>query len=353
MADNARGVRRRRRHLPTRTSSPSAGAGRGLLAALAAKRGAGRHRRVARRSSCRAWSRPRRRSSTCGSSRSTATACCRCAPATRAFVTAAAFRRHCRRRSIRHLLAAPSAAPLAAAAAVRARRRAAGRDRADAGRRPRRRCSPAARCARRAADRSRGARRCRIAAVDGAAAAALDALRRRAGSTRYGDERNDPDADVASGLSPYLHFGHVGAHEVVAPGVGRGRLGSVADRDARANGRREGWWGMPPSAEAFLDELITWRELGYDFCLPPRRLRPVRVAARLGAHDARRARRRSAAARSTRRDARARRAPTTRCGTRRRRQLVARGPHPQLPAHAVGQEDPRVVADRRAPRSPR
>lgn len=53
-------------------------------------------------------------------------------------------------------------------------------------------------------------------------------------------ERNHPDADAASGLSPYLHFGHISAHEIVA------RVG--------------------PQAEQFLDELITWRELGFNFC---------------------------------------------------------------------------------------
>ena len=31
---------------------------------------------------------------------------------------------------------------------------------------------------------------------------------------RYADERNQPDDDPSSGLSPYLHFGHVSAHEV-------------------------------------------------------------------------------------------------------------------------------------------
>jgi deoxyribodipyrimidine photo-lyase len=29
---------------------------------------------------------------------------------------------------------------------------------------------------------------------------------------------------------------------------------------------REGWWGLPAASEAFLDELVTWRELGYVFC---------------------------------------------------------------------------------------
>jgi deoxyribodipyrimidine photo-lyase len=84
--------------------------------------------------------------------------------------------------------------------------------------------------------------------------------------SRYADDHNDPDRDGASGLSPYLHFGHVSAHEVAA------RVWADADWDpsklagAKVTGSREGWWGLPPSSEAFLDELVTWRELGYGFC---------------------------------------------------------------------------------------
>lgn len=83
---------------------------------------------------------------------------------------------------------------------------------------------------------------------------------------RYGEERSDPDADAASGLSPYLHFGHVSAHEIVA------RVWADASWDpsrlahAKVTGSREGWWDMPASSEAFLDELVTWRELGYGWC---------------------------------------------------------------------------------------
>ena len=31
-----------------------------------------------------------------------------------------------------------------------------------------------------------------------------------------------------------------------------------------ATGSRAGWWGMGEGAESFLDELITWRELGFN-----------------------------------------------------------------------------------------
>ncbi len=83
---------------------------------------------------------------------------------------------------------------------------------------------------------------------------------------RYGEGHNHPDDDAASGLSPYLHFGHISAHDVAE------RVWVSASWDpsrvahAKATGSRDGWWGLPAGPEAFLDELITWRELGYGFC---------------------------------------------------------------------------------------
>jgi deoxyribodipyrimidine photo-lyase len=83
---------------------------------------------------------------------------------------------------------------------------------------------------------------------------------------RYSQERNHPDADVTSGLSPYLHFGHIGVHEVFAA-VTNQQGWVPPDLSGRADGRRQGWWGMDENAEAFLDQLITWRELGFNNCL--------------------------------------------------------------------------------------
>jgi deoxyribodipyrimidine photo-lyase len=42
------------------------------------------------------------------------------------------------------------------------------------------------------------------------------------------------------------------------------REGWLGDLPARATGAKEGWWGVSAAAEGFLDELITWRELGYN-----------------------------------------------------------------------------------------
>ena len=79
--------------------------------------------------------------------------------------------------------------------------------------------------------------------------------------SRYGEARNDPAEEVTSGLSPYLHFGHVSSHQVLAALAEREEW-SPARLGADRRGAREGWWGMSGEAESFLDELVTWRELG-------------------------------------------------------------------------------------------
>jgi deoxyribodipyrimidine photo-lyase len=79
----------------------------------------------------------------------------------------------------------------------------------------------------------------------------------------YADGRRDPDADRSSGLSPYLHFGHLSAHEVFAAVMTRERW-TRRRLAAAGGGKREGWWGVGAGAEAFLDQLVTWRELGFN-----------------------------------------------------------------------------------------
>lgn len=90
----------------------------------------------------------------------------------------------------------------------------------------------------------------------GGHAGALEALRRfkrKLGS--YAEDRNHPDEEATSGLSPWLHFGQISSQEIVetlAPGR------PVFERKDGRKG--EG------AADAFLDQLVTWRELGYNFC---------------------------------------------------------------------------------------
>ena len=107
----------------------------------------------------------------------------------------------------------------------------------------------------------------RPASFDGGAEAAEKCLRRFLDHRleRYADERSQPESDAASGLSPYLHFGHISVHEVFAELASK--LDWTPDQlTDKRGGQREGFWGMPPEAESFLDELITWREVGYNFC---------------------------------------------------------------------------------------
>lgn len=81
----------------------------------------------------------------------------------------------------------------------------------------------------------------------------------------YSAEHNKPELHATSSLSPYLHFGHISPHEIFAAIVAmeNWRPEKLA---LRSNGAREGWWNMSESAENFLDQLITWREVGYNFC---------------------------------------------------------------------------------------
>jgi len=79
----------------------------------------------------------------------------------------------------------------------------------------------------------------------------------------YADAANQPDSDVRSGLSPYLHFGHISVHEIFQTLMSAEEW-TPAKLASHASGKREGWWGVSRSAEAWLDELVTWRELGYN-----------------------------------------------------------------------------------------
>jgi len=81
---------------------------------------------------------------------------------------------------------------------------------------------------------------------------------------RYADGHNHPDEDACSDLSPYLRAGHISVHRVFAELAAA--QGWSPDRLGEPTGSRSGWWGMEENAEAFLDELVTWRELGYNFC---------------------------------------------------------------------------------------
>jgi len=82
---------------------------------------------------------------------------------------------------------------------------------------------------------------------------------------RYGTERNQPESGAASELSAYLHFGHLSAHQVL-DGIAAREDWSPWKLSDERRGKRSGWWNLAESTESFLDELVTWRELGYNYC---------------------------------------------------------------------------------------
>ena len=81
----------------------------------------------------------------------------------------------------------------------------------------------------------------------------------------YAETANHPDADGTSRLSPYLHFGHVSAHEVFSALMTHERW--TSRKLARgAAGARQGWWNVSAGAEHFLDQIVVWRELAFNGC---------------------------------------------------------------------------------------
>lgn len=80
---------------------------------------------------------------------------------------------------------------------------------------------------------------------------------------QYDSNSNHPDLDATSHLSPYLHFGHISAHEVFAAVMTAERW-TTRKLGTSARGAREGWWGTSKAAEAFLDQLVVWRELAFN-----------------------------------------------------------------------------------------
>lgn len=81
----------------------------------------------------------------------------------------------------------------------------------------------------------------------------------------YSELSNHPDEAATSGLSPYLHFGHISTSQVFHE-VAQKEDWRPDKLSSATNGKRIGWWGMSEAAETFLDQLITWRELGFNMC---------------------------------------------------------------------------------------
>jgi deoxyribodipyrimidine photo-lyase len=82
---------------------------------------------------------------------------------------------------------------------------------------------------------------------------------------RYLEDRDHPDRAAGSGLSPYLHFGHISPHEILLQTAQREKFSRLASPPKLRKGDKR-LFGMSEAAEAFLDQLITWREIGFNMC---------------------------------------------------------------------------------------
>lgn len=102
----------------------------------------------------------------------------------------------------------------------------------------------------------------------GTRAAALQRLRNfvNGGLLQYAERHNDPDFNSTSLLSPYLHFGKISTHEIVKSALNKQPAGWSLSRIRNQNGSRDGFLRGNPSIEAFLDQAITWREIGFHYC---------------------------------------------------------------------------------------
>ncbi|WP_411821979.1 deoxyribodipyrimidine photolyase [Leptospira sp. 'Mane'] len=85
----------------------------------------------------------------------------------------------------------------------------------------------------------------------------------------YDTERSSPRSFAetpVSGLSAYLHFGHISAEEIVLAVLENATEDWTPEElILKKPGDRENFYSKSVSANHYLDELITWRDIGYLF----------------------------------------------------------------------------------------
>lgn len=81
----------------------------------------------------------------------------------------------------------------------------------------------------------------------------------------YDEKRNHPDEKKTSGLSPWLHFGKISEHEIVDTVLKHQPEDWSLDDITPNGGKNSGFFNGDPNIEGFLDEVITWREVGFHF----------------------------------------------------------------------------------------
>ncbi len=101
----------------------------------------------------------------------------------------------------------------------------------------------------------------------GTRAAALGMLGQfiKNGLLEYDEKRNDPDENKTSKLSPWLHSGKISEYEIVKAVLEHQPEEWDLDKITYNNGSTGGFFNGDPNIDSFLDELITWREVGFHF----------------------------------------------------------------------------------------
>ncbi|WP_138429107.1 FAD-binding domain-containing protein [Fodinibius saliphilus] len=103
--------------------------------------------------------------------------------------------------------------------------------------------------------------------LDGSREAALTRLDQfiQNGLKEYDDKRNDPDEEKTSRLSPWLHFGKISEYEIVDAVLKHQPKGWDLEDITFNKGSTGGFFNGDPNVDGFLDEVITWREVGFHF----------------------------------------------------------------------------------------
>ena len=85
------------------------------------------------------------------------------------------------------------------------------------------------------------------------------------GLLEYDDKRNHPDENKTSRLSPWLHFGKISEYEIVKTALSQQPNGWDLNKITYNNGSTGGFFNGDPNIDSFLDEVITWREVGFHY----------------------------------------------------------------------------------------
>ncbi len=106
-----------------------------------------------------------------------------------------------------------------------------------------------------------------ILKMDGTRQAALEKMKQFIAYSllTYNDKRNHPDEKKTSGLSPWLHYGKISEYEIIKAVLGHQPEGWSLDKLTPNGGKSLGFFNGNESIESFLDEVITWREVGFHF----------------------------------------------------------------------------------------